>query len=172
MKKGVVLILIIFFTFFNTKVNAQTTAFMISSVGPVSGGTVSTTAMATAINLSSVTNCIDVKSGLVVLNGIRNTGEFAMSCEVNLQINKLGIRMFPNPVETTTKVKLTKTLAVDQYFNVSIWNTEGVQIKNSKELGSALLQGITMDLSFLMAGTYVLKVESQNYVDVVKFIKP
>lgn len=151
------------------KTNSQAPAFMLSSIGPSS---VTGAPMATAINFSSINNCIDVKTGLVVLNGIRNSGEFALSCEISLQINQLGIKMFPNPVETTTKIKLTKNPVMNQYFNVSILNTEGFQIKTFKELGANLFQGITIDLSFLNAGTYVLKVTSEQYIDVVKFIKP
>lgn len=151
------------------KANSQAPAFMLSSIGPSS---VTGAPMATSINFSSIYNCLDVKTGLVVLNGIRNSGEFALSCELNLQINQLGIKMFPNPVETTTKIKLTKNPSLNEYFNVSILSTEGVPIKSIKELGSNLFHGISMDLSFLNAGTYVLKITSEQYIDVVKFIKP
>ena len=171
MKKGFILLWILL-VMASVQSKSQSPAFLVSSVGPATGGNVNTIANSSVINLNSISNCIDVKSGLIVLNGLRNSGTFAMSCEVNLQINQLGIKMYPNPVETTTKVKLSKSFLVDQYFNVSILTTDGVLVKNSKELGSTLLQGIIMDLSFLNGGTYVLKVESQNYIDVVKFIKP
>ena len=37
--------------------------------------------------------------------------------------------------------------------------------------GYSLFQGINLDVSALGSGTYVLKIESENYVDALKFIK-
>jgi hypothetical protein len=44
-------------------------------------------------------------------------------------------------------------------------------ISTSKETGYNLFQGMTMDLSRLVAGSYVLKIESNNFIDAIKFIK-
>jgi hypothetical protein len=54
---------------------------------------------------------------------------------------------------------------------LTIWTTEGLLIKTQKETGYNLFQGLNMDLSALVAGTYILKVESVGYMDAIKFIK-
>ena len=115
--------------------------------------------------------CLDVQNGIAVLNGKRNTGDFAMSCEVTLKINTLGVKLFPNPVNSVTKVKITNVPPLNETFNLSIWTTEGAMISNTKETGYNLFQGMTMDLSRLVAGSYVLKIESSNFIDAIKFIK-
>jgi hypothetical protein len=42
---------------------------------------------------------------------------------------------------------------------------------SKKETGYNIFQGINLDLGNIIAGSYVLKIESSNYVDAVKFIK-
>jgi hypothetical protein len=88
-----------------------------------------------------------------------------------MKFNTLGIKMFPNPVNNATKVKLNNTPPLTETFNLTIWTTEGLLIKTQKETGYNLFQGLNMDLSALVAGTYILKVESVGYMDAIKFIK-
>jgi hypothetical protein len=88
-----------------------------------------------------------------------------------LKINTLGVKLFPNPVNSVTKVKITNVPPLNETFNLSIWTTEGAMISTSKETGYNLFQGMTMDLSRLVAGSYVLKIESNNFIDAIKFIK-
>jgi hypothetical protein len=146
---------------------AQSPAFVISSIGNM-GTSVSSVS---AINFKSNAACIDVQSGLVVLKGERNIGEFTYSCEVTMKFNSLGIKLFPNPVNGATKLKLSNAPPLNEIFNLSVWNTEGAIIKKSKETGYNLFQGLTMDLSGLIPGSYVLKIESASFVDAIKFIK-
>lgn len=94
-----------------------------------------------------------------------------MNCEVTMKFNTLGVKLFPNPVRNSTKVKLLNAPPLTETFNLSIWNTEGAMVASRKETGYNLFQGLNMDLSSLTAGTYVLKIESSNFVDAVKFIK-
>ena len=124
-----------------------------------------------ALNFKSSTTCIDVQSGVAVLNGQRGNGQFTMNCEVTMKINSLGVRLFPNPVNHITKIKLNNTPPLTETFSLSIWTTEGALIRSQKETGYNLFQGINLDVSALGSGSYVLKIESQNYVDALKFIK-
>ena len=112
-----------------------------------------------------------MQSGVAVLNGTRGNGQFAINCEVTMKFNTLGIKLFPNPVSTTAKVKFVNTPPLTETFNLSIWSTEGGLISTRKETGYNLFQGMTLDLSGLNSGTYVLKIESDNFVDAIKFIK-
>jgi hypothetical protein len=148
-------------------VKAQTGLFVMSSVGAMAG----TSSNGLAINFNSIAACIDVQTGIAVLNGARGNGQFAINCEVTMKFNSLGIKMFPNPVNNATKVKLKNTPPLNDIFNLTIWTTEGLLIKTQKETGYNLFQGLNMDLSALIAGTYVLKIESAGYMDAIKFIK-
>ena len=124
-----------------------------------------------ALNFKSITSCIDVQSGVAVLNGKRGNGQFAMNCEVTMKINSLGVRLFPNPVNHFSKIKLNNTPPLTETFSLSIWTTEGALIRSQKETGYNLFQGLNIDLSGLTNGAYILKIESQNYMDAIKFIK-
>ena len=124
-----------------------------------------------ALNFKSITSCIDVQSGVAVLNGKRGNGQFAMNCEVTMKINSLGVRLFPNPVNHFSKIKLNNTPPLTETFSLSIWTTEGALIRSQKETGYNLFQGLNIDLSGLTNGAFILKIESQNYMDAIKFIK-
>ena len=150
------------------KLQAQSSAnFMMSSMGSIPGA--SNTGM--AIQFNSIATCLNVQNGVAVLNGVRGNGQFAMNCEVSLKINSLGIKLYPNPVNITTRIKLTNTPPLTETFNLSVWTTDGALLSTRKESGYNLFQGINLDLSALGSGTYVLKIESENYVDALKFIK-
>lgn len=148
-------------------VKAQTGLFVMSSVGAMAG----TSSNGLVINFNSIAACIDVQTGIAVLNGARGNGQFAINCEVTMKFNSLGIKMFPNPVNNATKVKFNNTPPLTETFNLTIWTTEGMLVKTQKETGYNLFQGLNMDLSALIAGTYVLKIESAGYMDAIKFIK-
>lgn len=151
-----------------SKLQAQSSAsFMMSSMGSIPGA--SNTGM--AIQFNSIATCLNVQNGVAVLNGVRGSGQFAINCEVSLKINSLGIKLYPNPVNITTKVKFVNTPPLTESFNLSVWTTDGALLSIRKESGYNLFQGINLDVSALGSGTYVLKIESQNYVDALKFIK-
>lgn len=159
--------LIFIFSFTILLAKAQMGMFVMSSVGSYAG----TPSNGLAINFNSNAACIDVQTGVAVLNGARGNGQFAINCEVIMKFNSLGIKMFPNPVNNATKIKLNNTPPLNEVFNLTIWTTEGMLIRTQKETGYNLFQGLNMDLSGLIAGTYVLKIEAQAYMDAVKFIK-
>lgn len=147
--------------------SAQIGHFIMSSVGVLPG----TESNGMAIQFNSITKCIDVQSGLAVLNAPRGNGQFAMNCEVTMKINSLGVKLFPNPVNHNAKIKLNNTPPLTEQFNLTILSTEGLLIRSQKETGYNLFQGLNIDLSGLINGTYILKIESPTYVDAIKFIK-
>ena len=149
-------------------IHAQTNpAFIMSSMGNMEGS--SNTGM--AIQFNSIATCLNVQNGIAVLSGERGSGQFAISCEVSLKINSLGVKIYPNPVSANTRVKFLNTPPLADIFNLSIWSSDGILISTRKETGYNLFQGTEIDLRTLVAGTYILKIESTNYVDAVKFIK-
>lgn len=163
--KRVLLIFIFSFTILLAK--AQMGLFVMSTVGSYPG----TASNGLAMNFNSIGACIDVQTGIAVLNGARGNGLFAINCEVTMKFNSLGIKMYPNPVSYSTKIKLNNTPPLTEVFNLTIWTTEGMLVRTQKETGYNLFQGLNIDLSSLIVGTYVLKIESPAYVDAIKFIK-
>jgi len=166
-KLAILLFVAIASAFVSNSVGAQNASFLMSSVGSMAN----TSNTIAAINFKSSAACLDVQSGIAVLRGVKNDGEFAMNCEVTMKFNSLGVKMYPNPVNTFTKIKLQNTPPLNETFNLSIWTTEGVLVMTKKETGYNLYQGLSIDLSTIVSGSYVLKIESAQFVDAIKFIK-
>ena len=154
---------------FPQSLNAQQLngVFIMSSVGSLEN--MSNNSMALTFNSS--TTCLDVQNGTAVLSAPRGAGIFSVNCEVNTKINTLGIKLYPNPVLSTTKVKFINTPPLDAVFNVSIWGTDGFKISSGKATGYEIFHGMPLDFSLLQAGTYILQIESEKYRDALKFLK-
>jgi hypothetical protein len=151
----------------STQAQQLTGAFIMSSVGGLNN--MSNNSM--AVTFSSSATCLNVQNGTAVLTGDRGTGNFAINCEVNTIFNSLGIKLFPNPVGANTKVKFINTPPLSDQFSISVWNAEGFQINSIKATGYELFQGKGMDFSSLIAGSYIIQIESEKYRDALKFIK-
>jgi len=144
-----------------------TGAFIMSSVGGLNN--MSNNSM--AVTFSSSASCLNVQNGTAVLTGDRGTGNFAINCEVKTNYNTLGIKLYPNPVIATTKIKFINTPPLNELFNISIWGADGFKITSGKATGYELFQGMPLDFSMLQAGSYIIQIESDKYTDALKFIK-
>ena len=154
---------------FPQSIQAQqlTGAFIMSSVGGLNN--MSNNSM--AVTFSSSATCLNVQNGTAVLTGNRGTGSFAINCDVDTKFNTLGIRLYPNPVTTNTKVKFINTPPLADQFTISVWNSEGFKISSAKATGYEIFQGKGMDFSSLIAGSYIIQIESEKYRDALKFLK-
>jgi hypothetical protein len=149
------------------KAQQMTGTFIMSSVGGMEN--MSNNSM--AVTFTSSANCLNVQNGTAVLTGDRGTGNFAINCEVKSVYNSIGIKLFPNPVGASTKVKFINTPPLTDLFSISIWNSEGFQVGSSKATGLEIFQGKQLDFGSLAVGTYVIQIESEKYIDALKFIK-
>jgi hypothetical protein len=129
------------------------------------------TGAVSAIVFQSEVACLNVQSGITVLNGQRGAGLFNPNCNLNINFNTLGVQLFPNPVLINTQLKITKKPTINEDFNMSIWNAEGGLVTSLKMTSELLYQGKLLDLSNIPAGYYVLRIESPTYMDAIKFIK-
>jgi len=165
----VITIIILIGLAFPRSLQAQqlTGAFIMSSVGGLQN--MSNNSM--AVTFSSSATCLNVQNGTAVLTGDRGTGIFAVNCEVNTIFNRLGIKLFPNPVGANTKVKFINTPPLTDQFTITVWNAVGFKITIAKATGYELFQGKGMDFSSLTAGSYIIQIESEKYIDALKFIK-
>ena len=157
-----------------TYLNAQTNAsvisnplFMISSVGSFAN----TFNNSPTIQFKSTAACIDVQSGIVIFNGERGSGEFAVDCEVVTKFNSLGTKLYPNPVINTTKIQFKNSPTITEIYKISIWTTEGFLVNTRKATGLILTQGLNINVSELPYGTFILRIESATTLDAIKFIK-
>ena len=141
--------------------------FIMSSVGGFNN--MSSNSMAIAFNSSAT--CFNIQNGAAVLSGPRGAGVFSVNCEVSTKINTLGIKLYPNPVIATTKIKFINTPPLNELFSISIWGTDGFKITSGKATGYEIFQGMQLDFSMLQAGTYIIQIESEKYTDALKFIK-
>ena len=145
----------------------MTGTFIMSSVGGIENA--SNNSMAVTFNSSAT--CLNVQNGTAVLTGDRGTGNFAINCEVNAVFNSLGIKLYPNPVGANTKIKFTKAPPLNDQFSITIWNSEGLQVGTAKATGFEIFQGKQIDFGSLSIGSYVIQIESEKYIEALKFIK-
>jgi hypothetical protein len=149
------------------KAQLMTGTFIMSSVGGIDN--MSNNSM--AVTFVSNANCLNVQNGTAVLTGDRGTGSFAINCEVKAVFNSLGIKLYPNPISTNTKVKFINAPPLTDQFSITIWNSEGVQLGIFKATGLEIFQGKQIDFGSLAVGSYVIQIESEKYIDALKFIK-
>ena len=164
------LITVVFIGFFSVQsINAQEpiAAIIMSSVGPINK--MSNNSM--AVNFNSTALCLNLQNGTAVLTGERGSGSFAINCDVNVKFNTLGIKIYPNPVSVTTKVKFINMPPLTDIFSISIWSPEGFKITSGTATGYELFQGKALDVSGLNTGSFIIQVESEKYRDALKFIK-
>ena len=162
-------IILFFVVAFSQSLKAQqmTGTFIMSSVGGIQN--VSNNSMAITFNSSAT--CLNVQTGAAVLTGDIGTGNFAINCEVNTVFNSLGIKLYPNPVGVNTKVKFMNAPPLNDQFSITIWNAEGQQVGTAKATGFEIFQGKQIDFGSLSVGSYVIQIESEKYIDALKFIK-
>jgi hypothetical protein len=151
----------------NLKAQQLTGAFIMSSVGGLHNMSINSM----AISFNSSTTCLNVQNGAAVLSAPRGAGVFSVNCEVNTKFNTLGIKLYPNPVVSITKIKFINTPPLNELFSISIWGTDGFKITSGKATGYEIFQGMPLDFSMLQAGTYIIRIESEKYTDALKFIK-
>ena len=142
-------------------------SFIMSSVGGIQN--MSNNSM--AVTFTSSATCLNVQNGVAVLTGERATGIFAVNCEVNSKFNSLGIKLFPNPVGANTKVKFINVPPFNDKFSITVWSSQGEKISNINATGYEIFQGKVLNLSTLTSGSYIIQIESDKYIDALKFIK-
>lgn len=142
-------------------------AFIMSSVSVLQN--MSNNSM--AISFSSSATCLNIQNGTAVIIGERRNGAFAINCEAITKINTLGIKLYPNPVSIQTKIKFVQTPPLTEQFSITVWNADGFKMSTAKATGYEIFQGVLLNTNGLLAGTYILQIESTKYIDALKFIK-
>ncbi len=162
-------IISIFIIFFPQTIDAQelTGAFIMSSIGGIHN--MSNNSMAVTFTSSAI--CLNIQNGAAILSGERGTGNFAVNCEVNTKFKTLGIKFYPSPVVANAKIKFINTPPLNDNFSITIWSSYGEKLSTSNALGYEIYQGKLMNFSSLIAGSYIIQIESDKFSDALKFIK-
>jgi Secretion system C-terminal sorting domain len=151
----------------NTFAQVLSGSFIMSSIGGIQN--MSNNSM--AVTFTSNANCLNVQNGTAVLMGERGAGLFAINCEVNTKFNTLGLKLYPNPVGSNTKVKFINVPPLSDNFTITVWSSQGEKLTTTNASGYEIYQGKLMNLSTLISGSYIIRVESNKYQDALKFIK-
>lgn len=108
---------------------------------------------------------------IFMMSSVGGEENMSKNCEVNINFNKLGIKLYPNPDFTKTNLILVNPPPINEIFKISIWGVDGFKITSGKATGQDLFQGLPLDFSMLLDGTYFIQIESGKYTDAIKFIK-
>ena len=160
--KGPILVTLLF-VFYN--LNGQ--QFIISSMGSFPN----TVSNASAIHFKSNTSCIDVQTGIAVFKSSNSNGTFEINCNIQQKFNTLGTILYPNPTQSFAKLKFRNAPPFTESFKLSIWNPEGHLMNVRQVTGYQIFQGLNLNLTELNAGNYILKIESPQFIEALKFIK-
>lgn len=115
--------------------------------------------------------CLDLKSGLQVYYGKRVAGIFNIECVINLFDAGIGVQFFPIPTHNQGTLKARKLLPPNQQIIVQIFTIDGKILSQYQYAGAILFDGVHVATDALVAGTYVLKVSSEGWQELCKFIK-
>lgn len=129
------------------------------------------TTLSTPIYFKSNNQCIDIQSGMAILNSNNKTGVFETNCIINHQFNALNMVLLPNVVNSTAFLKFKNKPDQTSVFNITIWNTEGLLIKTFYQTGIQIYDGIQLNMLSISPGGYILKAESLQNREALKFIK-
>ena len=141
--------------------------FVMSSVGSIQN--FSNNSM--PVTFSSNIACLNIQNGTSILISENGNGSFEMNCKIAVKFNSLGMQLFPNQVSTESKIKLLNTPPTNESFVITVWGADGFKLIVEKTSGIEMKVGKTIDFSKLTPGTYVVQVESSNFLDALKFIK-
>jgi hypothetical protein len=74
-------------------------------------------------------------------------------------------------VISNTKIRFINTPPLKEFFKLSIWDIHGRLFMSRNETGYQIFQGLSLNLNYLVAGDYIFKIESSQFVDAIKFVK-
>ncbi len=90
---------------------------------------------------------------------------------VPINFEKLGLKIFPNPIGNRPKIQFLNKNLSTSLFNIRFYNVEGKQVLEQNKTGFELSAGVILNTSSLFAGNYIIQVLSANSVDLIQVIK-
>lgn len=146
---------------------AQSISFQINSIGNTPNMTVSSL----SFQLDHTANCLFVGNGLSIYQTKLSSTPFKLDCMVPINFEKLGLKIFPNPIGNRPKIQFLNKNLSNTLFNIRFYNVEGKQVLELNKTGFELSAGVILNTSSLFAGNYIIRVLSANSVDLIQVIK-
>ncbi len=119
----------------------------------------------------SLNQCLELHTGIKTMKATSNKGDFSLDCLVHESFNTLGAILYPIPVKNMATIKLSIAPPANSIFQISAWTPLGQKMEIQEAFGSALFQGVQINLSVLSAGSYYLVLHSAHHMDAIKFVK-
>lgn len=161
---------IIFISLFLSSTNlckAQSLSFQINSIGNTPNMTVSSL----SFQLDNTANCLFVGNGLSIYQTKLSAAPFKLDCVVPISFDKLGLKIFPNPIGNRPKIQFLHKSPSNTLFAIRFYNVEGKLVLEQSKTGFELSAGVLLNTSSLFAGNYIVQVQSANSVDLIQVIK-
>lgn len=163
-------VFIIFISVFLSCINlckAQSISFQINSIGNTPNMTVSSL----SFQLEQIANCLFVGNGLSIYQTSLSNAPFKMDCIVPIKFDRLGLKIFPNPIGNGPKIQFLQKNLSNTLFNIRFYNVEGKMVLEQSKTGFELSSGGILNTTSLFAGNYIVQVLSANSVDLIQVIK-
>jgi len=141
--------------------------FNLSSIAALKGTKINSN----VFYISKNANCVNLQNGLALFYATKNNNPFELNCVINQEFNTLEIKFYPNPVKTISFVKFKNKPPFFDKFSLSIWSIIGENVFSSNVTSNDLYNGLELNLSKLLPGTYFLKVENSFFLEAIKIIK-
>ncbi|MEO8173861.1 MAG: T9SS type A sorting domain-containing protein [Sediminibacterium sp.] len=154
--------------------NASTAQInMTYSIGCI-GNTNSKDAVFSGVVLISGKSCFLLSNGIsIFLNG--KTGLFNGYCDVvtnsNNPISILQVKAFPNPFTDYVIIQTVSRFTVMRTWYITIYNTNGQQLKTLKATTQELNDGIRLKMTGFAQGVYYARINSPQMHAELKLIK-
>ena len=122
------------------------------------------------IVMSSKTNCLAVKNGVVLYQDPSNhRGVFISNCDNN-SIDKVHFSISPNPINGVGKIYAEGIKSISQAFTISVFDSKGMKVKSITNTGISFINGVELFMGDAAAGIYFANIYSNNFKQTIKFI--
>jgi hypothetical protein len=146
---------------------AQSLSFQINSIG--SNPNMTTGSL--SFQVENIANCLFVANGLSIYKPVTESTKIDKGCEVPIQFDHYGLKIYPQPIGNSPRLQLTKEPQPNCPFTIRWYTMEGKLVLQETRTGFALSNGSIINTSKLFAGTYAVQVISENSLDIIQVIK-
>lgn len=151
--------------------------FIMTPIAITSG---SVSLVATPIVMQGNSKCLSIATGgiRVLETKMNASGKFGASCEEVapvatplITLTSLNLSVYPNPTQSTTKLKIEGQFDVNLSARVGIMSMDGKPMMSQMVSMKDLKAGYTLNVASYAAGVYVVTVDFKNEHYPIKLIK-
>lgn len=148
---------------------AQSISFSrVGSVGKFPGGDY-VASLATSFN--NKTECVKLNTGVTLFWGLFGRDDFYSYCKNAATEIHYELKLYPNPVNSTARLVGSGLSSSVNQLKYEVLDALGRSIKRESLDAGLLRTGVNLKFDFLAVGNYFLKVFTNDFVQVIPFIK-